>query len=596
MDLSFAGILEPYLPALIVVDGAGIIQDATSRANSHFPQLATGRTLRDVFPAWPEEPLAGIGRFTLLREDGSRLFAHVSARGDMFVISFDFPFYQEVSGDRSGDELRSIIDTIPVGVYEFNLGGKFVYANEAACRMFGYDPEDGPIGKVNVMDVIVPEDKDKAVLRIANVIQSGGVSVAEYTAVRRDGSRFPLEVHSSLVVRGGKPDGMRGILIDLTEKKRAEDELLKTNRLESLGVLAGGIAHDFNNILTVIIGNISLAKFDMSRDAESFQLLDDAESAALRAQSLTRQLLVFSKGGEPVKENSDIAEIVRQSAAFVLSGSNAVCRYQFPADLWAASVDRGQFSRVIQNIVLNAAQAMPGGGTITISGENLRVTVNDTLPLKFGKYVRITISDTGVGIPHENQERVFDPYFSTKDDGSGLGLSVAYSIVRSHGGHISIVSEPGRGTDILVYVPATTEQPQPGQEDEAAGDLAQLRVLVVDDEEQIRKIAVEMLRLAGHDALGVKSGAEAIEAYAGSIRAGNPYELALVDLTIPGDIPTAELVERLRDLGGIRLALVSGYLSASDSPESSSRGFDYSLKKPFTMEELLALLKEMTQD
>jgi signal transduction histidine kinase len=280
----------------------------------------------------------------------------------------------------------------------------------------------------------------------------------------------------------GKAVRMAGTVQDVTEHRKMEAEILKAQKLESIGVLAGGIAHDFNNLLLGILGNVSVAKTCCAPGEKVSGMLDDIEKAALRTKGLTRQLLTFSKGGQPVKESVSIEQIARDTAHIVLRGSTVTCGYSFPDGLWPVEADQGQMSQALNNIILNSMQSMPDGGAIEISSENVDVTDRAPLPLSPGKYVKTTIRDHGAGIPVNVLPKVFDPFFTTKQKASGLGLSVTYSIIKKHQGHIGMDSGAGEGTSVHIYLPASKAD-SAGRDKEAAVWKGSGRILVMDDEE-----------------------------------------------------------------------------------------------------------------
>ena len=237
---------------------------------------------------------------------------------------------------------------------------------------------------------------------------------------------------------------------DETEKLRAEQDSFRTLKLESVGVLAGGIAHDFNNILAAILGNIELAQCYTDPSSKAYPLLSTAQKASIRAKDLTQQLLTFSKGGEPIKETASIGQVIKESADFVLHGGKADYKLEMVENLWLVDIDRGQVGQVVQNRIINARQAMPEGGTIRVSCENLESTANespDPLLPKQNQYVKISVIDTGVGMPENVIDKIFDPYFSTKQEGSGLGLAITHSIIKKHGGEITVKSTEDAETD-----------------------------------------------------------------------------------------------------------------------------------------------------
>ncbi len=410
--------------------------------------------------------------------------------------------------------------------------------------------------------------------------------------VARDGSERPVST-SSAPIRDdeGKTVGVVLVSRDVGVQRRMEEELLKSDKLESLGVLAGGIAHDFNNILTTIVGYLSLAKIDIDPASELYENLSEVESAADRATDLTRQLLAFAKGGAPIRKAASIADIIRDSATFTMRGSNVRCEFCLDDQLWPAEVDRGQISQVIQNLVLNADQAMPKGGHMDVRADNLVVDASNGLPLSPGRYIRITVQDQGVGISEEDVARVFDPYFTTKDTGSGLGLATAYAIARNHEGHITVASEPGKGTCFDVYLPATTAQVEQDRADARPPTYGEGRILVLDHEESIRRLAGDLLSRLGYEAECVADGSDAIAAYARARHEGRAFDAVLMDLTVPGGMGGRETGVRILEMDPDACTIVSsGY---SDDPVMAAYvdyGFRGVVAKPYDIGELSRVL------
>ena len=381
---------------------------------------------------------------------------------------------------------------------------------------------------------------------------------------------------------------------DITEKRRMEEELLRTEKLESIGILAGGIAHDFNNILTAIVGNIGLAKMCITPEDKIYEMLVDAEKASLRARELTRQLLTFSRGGAPIKEATSIIELIRDSATFVLRGSNVRCGFSSPTDLWTVDADQGQMSQVIQNLVINADQAMPEGGIIQIRAENVPVSAEHGLPLESGKYVKICVADEGIGISEEHLQRMFEPYFTTKQKGSGLGLATAYSIIRRHDGHICVESELGSGTTFYIYLPAS-EKEVPVQKAKAEQPLTgKGRILVMDDEEIVRDVAGSVLTRSGYEVEFAREGAEAIELYRQAQELGEPFAAVIMDLTIPGGMGGKEAARELLTIDPKAKVIVSsGYSTDPVMAEFRKYGFSGVVAKPYRIRQLIDVLCEV---
>ncbi len=385
-----------------------------------------------------------------------------------------------------------------------------------------------------------------------------------------------------------------GATQDITEQKRMEEELLRTQKLESVGILAGGIAHDFNNILTTILGSIALAKMDVGPKDEIFPLLGDVETASSRAQALTKQLLTFAKGGAPVKETSSIKEVIKESSVFVLRGSKSSCEFSIAEDLWPVEVDIGQINQVINNLVINANQAMPEGGRIQVAAENLTIESGHNLPIKPGRYIRISITDEGVGISEKHMAKVFDPYFTTKHEGNGLGLATAYSIVKKHDGHITVESELGKSATFQIYLPASEKAVREMAENKTITGAG--RILVMDDEAIVRKTLGKILEKLGYEPEFAEEGAEAIEMYKTAEASGKPYEAVILDLTVPGGMGGKDTMKKLLELeSGVKAIVSSGYSDDSLLANFQEYGFRGILPKPFDPQAVSKVLNEVIQ-
>jgi len=392
----------------------------------------------------------------------------------------------------------------------------------------------------------------------------------------------------------GKTVRTYGVNQDITEQKRMEEELLRTQKLESVGILAGGIAHDFNNILTTFIGNTYMAKMEVDPEDEIFELLSEMEMASSRAQALTKQLLTFAKGGAPVKETSSIIDVITESSIFVMRGSKSSCEFSIAEDLWSVEVDIGQISHVINNVVMNADQAMPDGGKIQVTGENLTIEGKPGLPIKPGRYVSISITDQGQGIEKKDIAKVFDPFFTTKPEGSGLGLATTYSIVKKHDGHITVESKLGEGTTFRIYLPASEKTVQEKEEDKVIPGKG--RILIMDDEAPLRKIAGKMLEKLGYEPEFAEEGVEAIEMYRTAKETGKPYEAVILDLTVPGGMGGKDTVKKLLEIEpGAKTIVSSGYSDDLVLGNFQQYGFKGMLPKPFDLRSLSKVLSEVIQ-
>jgi nitrogen-specific signal transduction histidine kinase/ActR/RegA family two-component response regulator len=380
-------------------------------------------------------------------------------------------------------------------------------------------------------------------------------------------------------------------LEDITERNRAEENRHRVDKLESVGLLAGGIAHDFNNLLTGIMGSISCAKLGLNPEEKPFKYLITAEIASLRAAELTQQLLTFARGGAPVKKRTAVGRLVRESTGFAVRGTPVNCVCQVQDDLWPCEVDEGQINQVLNNLIINAVQAMPGGGGITVTCANLVLAGEASVYLPPGTYVRITIQDTGAGIPKEHLAKIFNPYFTTKKAGNGLGLATASSIIKKHEGAITVVSEPGQGTTFTLYLPAVDAVEEP--EVQAAPPVlpGTGRILVMDDEPHVLEIATAMLECLGYACATARDGAEAVALYRQAAAGQAPFAAVIMDLTIPGGMGGKEALARLLDQAPeVRAIVSSGYSDSAVMAEFATFGFQGVLSKPYRIEDLSSVL------
>ncbi|MBU1056145.1 MAG: PAS domain S-box protein [Proteobacteria bacterium] len=467
--------------------------------------------------------------------------------------------------------------------------GTIIEVNEIWIETFGHSRAES-VGKTSVSLGIWgdPANRKKAMQKLQ---ETGSLRNYEIDLWRKSGEArhvllsiecFEIESEQYLIA----------IVQDITERKKIEEELLKSRKLESIGILAGGIAHDFNNILTSIIGNIALARMQTKRDDERFELLSEAEAASAKAQALTKQLLTFARGGAPLKEIASIKEIVEESSLFVLRGSQSSCEFFMAEDLWVVEVDVGQISQVINNIVINANQAMPEGGIIRVAAENVIINETHGLPLNPGRYVRLSIKDQGVGIAEKYYSNIFDPYFTTKQEGSGLGLTTTYSIIKKHDGYITVQSRLGVGTTFNIYLPAS-EKSVPEKE-EARLITGHGRILVMDDDESLRKTVGKILQKLGYEPEFAKDGTEAIEMYKKAKESKKPYDAVILDLTIPGQMGGQEAIKKLLEIDPEVKAIVSsGYSEDTVLSNFKEYGFKGIMPKPFEAQSLSKVLFEV---
>jgi len=406
--------------------------------------------------------------------------------------------------------------------------------------------------------------------------------------INRDGKKYNIADSAAPIKdTGQKIVGVVLVFRDITAAQRTEAELLKMEKLKSLGILAGGIAHDFNNFLTGIIGNLSLVQMDIDPNNRIFPRLNEMEKAAMRAKDLTQQLLTFSKGGEPIKRLTQIDVLVREAALFAVRGSSVRCRFDFPDNLWPANVDTGQIGQVIHNLVINAEQVMPEGGIITISGNNATVVPDIHIKLTREQYIRIMIQDQGTGIKKEHMGRIFDPYFTTKQKGSGLGLTIVHSIIEKHDGHVEVDSELGTGSMFSIYLPASPGSAVKTPERSERITSGSGCILVMDDEEFIRTLISEMLNKLGYDTVLARDGAEAIRIFRHAMESDRPFDAVILDLTIPGGMGGQETVVRLAEIDEHVKAIVSsGYSNDPVMSNYTDFGFASAVRKPYMIKEL----------
>ena len=486
----------------------------------------------------------------------------------------------------SEQNFRALSENANDGIAIVALEGdcRVIYANRRLAEMIGYDP--GELLKMSFAEVA----ELASCPGLRESLDSGQYFQKEVPLKTSSGVMVPVEMASSKTLWHGQRAAIL-LVRDIAERKKKEEELLKASKLESLGTLAGGIAHDFNNLLTAIIGNLSVARLLSQKDAKVAKPLIDADNAAHRAKDLTKQLLTFSRGGLPIKMAVDLSGIIRESASFSVRGSHIKCHLEMPVSLPAVEADEGQISQVIHNLIINADQAMPGGGIITISA----AAVEGKDLGRQGRFLKIQVSDTGKGIEEENLAKVFDPYFTTKKEGSGLGLATVYSIIKNHDGFVEVESQSGKGTTFSIYLPVTEK---PLAEKDGASDWelerGQGRVLVMDDEEMVREAAGTILEELGYEVEFAENGNEAVARYGEQLSAGRPFDAVIMDLTIPAGMGGKEAVKRLLEIDANAGVIVSSGYSNDDIMSDFKRfGFSAVIAKPYRIADLSRTVKSV---
>jgi PAS domain S-box-containing protein len=483
------------------------------------------------------------------------------------------------------------------GVITTDTRGIVQFINRAAAELTQCDAATAmgrPLAEICVLRG--PRSDEAFVLPLTLVLEERAlVDLPPQTRLMGRNGAFCLVEGCCAPVHDAESEIIGAVLVirDVTVRQRFEEELERGSRLESIGILAGGIAHDFNNILTAVMGNITLALLDAGGLATVERYLQEAERATVRARDLTQQLLTFAKGGSPVRTAVLLPEIIREVAQFALHGSRVKCEFDLPPGLWPADADKGQLGQVVQNLVINAVQAMPEGGSMRIGATNETVGADTQRSYRPGDYVRISVADTGTGIKPDHLAKIFDPYFTTKQHGSGLGLTTVYSIIHKHEGHIEVESELGRGTTFHLWLPALRDKEQEAGEDrEGAVVPMEGRVLFMDDEESIVAMAGPLLRRLGFEAELVRDGAEAVRKFSEAYAAGRPFDLVVMDLTVPGGVGGREAIEQLRRIDpDVRAIVSSGYSSDPVLANHRAYGFRGMVAKPYKVEDFARVLR-----
>ncbi len=489
------------------------------------------------------------------------------------------------------------------GVVTTDREGQVLFINQAASKITGWTAEAAagrPIAEVCTLrhartgaPVAPPVTAALAAGRVLDL-------PPQTMLLRRIGGRGMVEGRCApMYDAAGRGIGAVLVLRDVTESSRLEAELERASKLESVGILAGGIAHDFNNILAVVMGNITLAQLDPATEGASVaRWLGEAERAALRARELTQQLLTFAKGGDPVRQAVRLPEIVRETADFALHGSPVRAELEIAPDLWAADADRSQIGQVVQNLVINAMQAMRDGGIIRVALRNVELADNQQPPLPAGRYLELSFADTGGGISPDHLARIFEPYFTTKEHGSGLGLATVYSIIRKHQGHVLVESEVGKGTVFRLWLPAArAEAPAPAA-GRAATEPMTGRMLFMDDEEPIRLMVQDLLGRLGLTVVTVPDGAALLREFVDARAAGRPYDAVMMDLTVPGAMGGREAMQELLKLDpAVRAIVSSGYSGDPVLANFRAHGFCAIVPKPYRLADLAAAVRSaLTRD
>jgi len=490
---------------------------------------------------------------------------------------------------QSEEKYRLVFEKAPLGIMQYDSKSIITDCNEKFAEIIGAPKEQ--IMGFNMLQRLKDGKMREAVA--ASFRGEAGYYEGEYLSVTAGKSNPVRALYQPVFSADGVLLGGVSIFEDMSERRQAELARLQYSKLESLSLLAGGIAHDFNNMLLAILGNLSLANM-----ASSFTEIQDrlaaADAAASQAKKLAQQLLTFAKGGMPIKKRQDLKEIILEAVELSLSGSQSRAELSLPDELWEVEVDRGQINQALNNLLLNADQAMPRGGLIRVQAENSTVEPSSSLPLTPGKYLVVTLTDEGIGIPPDHLEKIFDPYFTTKQRGSGLGLATAHSILIKHGGYITVDSRLGQGTAFTLYLPALAGTTPVKGAKEAKLLPGQGRILVLDDDPSVREVLGKMLSRLGYEPVLAAKGEEALELFQRGQTAGEPFAAVILDLTIPGGMGGLETLQHLGVQDPqVKAVVSSGYADNPAMAEFRKYGFQAVIAKPYRLAELGKILQQV---
>ncbi|HEX7654428.1 MAG TPA: ATP-binding protein, partial [Verrucomicrobiae bacterium] len=495
------------------------------------------------------------------------------------------------------EQLRMTQSTMDLAAEEIlwtDAEGRIIYANTAALESTGYGP--AAIRQLALWELTVdfPADRWPAFWQDLRARRS---ATLEFIQTSKSGRPVPMELAATYFALAQKEYATL-FLRNLTERRQNEEkrrqheqQMQHLQRLESLGVLAGGIAHDFNNLLTAILANISLVKAELPAGSPQQESLQEAEKASEQARGLTAQLLTFARGGKPVKTVINLEPVLRNSAGFAGRGRAVRCEIDIPNPLPPVEADATQLSQVFHNLVINAHQAMPHGGLIRIQAVVRPLPASAKALLPPGEYIEISIQDQGQGIAPENLSRIFDPYFTTKKTGSGLGLAVVHAVINQHQGAITVASTPGQGTTFTLWLPASRQTALVPPVSAPAAISRRYRVLIMDDETMVSRVLAKILSRLACDAETALDGREALAKYEAARRLHNPFDLVIMDLTVPGGMGGREMIQQLRRIDPQVKAIVSsGYSDDPVMADFQAHGFTGVILKPYTKEQVQAVV------
>jgi len=541
----------------------------------------------------------GVHDTEMVRRDGSRLWVTIHAvqlpdgekQQGLLVSLTEITDYKRII-----EELQlgsKLLDTASDSIMLRDMEGNFVYANRAAYNTRGYTRDE--LLKTNIYQIVAPEYHRIIDEKVKDLFKKGEITFDAHH-LKKGGSKFPVEVHMSLVETGGRKF-ILSVIHDSTQRKKIEEELYRVLKMESVVLIAGGIASRFNTLLTHIMGNLNVIMNEIEPNTPIYRLLKETDRSVERTRELSRQLMAFSRSGSPVKKTASVSVLLKDTADFVLSGSNVFCNFYISEGLHRAEMDEGQFSQAVSNVLLNASQSMPRGGIIDVRARNVELEDNEVSGLPQGDYIGVSIEDHGHGIAASDLPRIFDPYFTTKQGRLGLGLSIAYSIIHSHGGNITVDSQPGKGSIFHIYLPAATGA-ETKQEPDRKPATHGIKMLIVDDEAIIRSAGGRLLNRLGYERVEfAANGTEALNKYKEALESGSPFEIVILDLSIPGSLSGKEVIRSLLKLDpNASIMVSSGYFNDPILSDLNRYGIKGVLAKPFKLEELKLMLQEKPEE
>ncbi|MDM8550966.1 PAS domain-containing protein [Desulfobacterales bacterium HSG2] len=483
-----------------------------------------------------------------------------------------------------------------MGSWSWNPNTDRVEWSDNMCRLYGTEPSEFVPTLEYATRFTHPDDVDYVNKLVESLLtEKKPNSPSEYRILTPENEIVWMEGTTRLLFDDkGDIEEVVGTVQDITDRKKMENQILQTQKMEAIGTLAGGIAHDFNNMLGIIVGNVSYLLNCYGKDEELIEVLSDIQEGAQKSQQLTQQLLTFAKGGAPIKKSADINQIIKEAAKFVTRGAKAKCNFNLSDDLWGAEVDSGQLDQVIGNLVINANQAMPNGGIITIRTENAEIEADGNIPLPAGMYIKIILKDQGIGIPEKHLTNIFDPYFSTKREGRGLGLATSYSIIKRHGGHISAESITDEGTTFTIHLPVSDKAILKAEEKVSLRHAGHGKILVMDDEGPILKMVGRILSEMGYEPYYAEDGKQTLEIYQSALETENPFDMVILDLTIPGGMGGQETLKRLLQMDpDVKAIVSSGYSNDPVMSDYKDHGFCGVIPKPYSQDLVAEVLNKI---